>query len=86
MASDWTPQELAGLGATCFGLEPAEVADCFIIVTSKDGQLYQSHAIETHPIGNHKRSRGCRLVYIMSVLNMAIQTTISELHEEVHGE
>jgi hypothetical protein len=82
--SDWTPQELAGLGATCFGLQPEQVQDTFIIVTDKEGNIYQSHAIETHPTTYHKKARGCRLVYILSVMQMAAQITMNELHEEVH--
>lgn len=83
--SDWTPRELAGLGATCFGLEPSQVNDCMIIVTTKTGEIMQSHAIGTNDPNTH-RERACRLLYIISTLNMAVQQTTMQLHDEVHDD
>jgi len=84
--SDWTPQELAGLGATVFGLEPEQVDDCFIIVTGKDGTIYHSYAVESSKHRKGPREEMCRLVYISSILGMAQQLVLNQLHDEAHSE
>jgi hypothetical protein len=80
--SNWTPQEQLALVAPIFGLSLEQASDAIIILSDRDGRYYQSYVVR----GTHAstRERMCRLIYVQSIMNVALQTMNNELHEEAH--